>query len=132
VTFSGELGDPIALRPYGAPHHHVRATLARIRDTAGRSSGTADRSRDAADRSRDAADRSRDAADRSRDAADHRRDATPSLDTHLVLITSPFAVAGGRAGMTGHARLYGKRRSLAYAAFYLPLQRLLRMRLWSL
>jgi multidrug efflux pump subunit AcrA (membrane-fusion protein) len=92
-----EVGDPIALRPYGAPHEDVRATIARIRDAADRGGKTA--------------------TDR---------------DARLVLTTSPFAMAHGRAGMTGHARLYGNRRSIAYAVWYLPLQRLLGVRFWSL
>jgi multidrug efflux pump subunit AcrA (membrane-fusion protein) len=69
---------------------------------------------------------------RIRDAADRDDTAATDQDARLVLTTSPFAVAHGRAGMTGHARLYGKRRSLAYTACYLPLQRLFRIRLWSL
>jgi putative peptide zinc metalloprotease protein len=92
-----QVGDAIALRPYGTPHQDVRATLARIRD----------------------------AADRGGKAATDR-------DAPLVLTTSPVAVAHGRAGMTGHARLYGNHRSIAYAACYLPLQRLFRVRFWSL
>lgn len=69
---------------------------------------------------------------RIRDAADRDDTAATDHDARLVLTTSPFAVAHGRTGMTGHARLYGKRRSLAYTACYLPLQRLFRIRLWSL
>jgi multidrug efflux pump subunit AcrA (membrane-fusion protein) len=69
---------------------------------------------------------------RIRDTAVRGGNAATERDARLVLTTSPFAVAQGRAGMTGHARLYGNRRSLAYAVCYLPLLRLFRIRLWSL
>lgn len=49
----------------------------------------------------------------------------------IVAITTPFVLDHPVPGLTGHSRIYGKRRSLAYANFYLPLQRLLRVRLWS-
>lgn len=52
--------------------------------------------------------------------------------TRLVAITSPFALERPTAGLTGHARIHGAERSLAYAHLYLPLQRLVRVRLWSM
>ncbi|MEO7735705.1 MAG: HlyD family secretion protein, partial [Kofleriaceae bacterium] len=50
----------------------------------------------------------------------------------IVAVTTPFATAAGRTGMVGHARLYGRRRSLAYAKLYLPLQRVFRVELWGM
>lgn len=50
----------------------------------------------------------------------------------IVAVTTPFATPVGRAGMVGHARLYGRRHSLAYAKLYLPLERVFRVELWSL
>lgn len=50
----------------------------------------------------------------------------------LVVVTSPFTVERGKAGMSGHARLYGRQRSLAYSKLYLPLQRVVRVTLWAL
>jgi multidrug efflux pump subunit AcrA (membrane-fusion protein) len=52
-------------------------------------------------------------------------------EPRIVAITTPFALDSPISGLTGHARIYGARRSLAYAHLYLPLQRLLRVRLWS-
>jgi multidrug efflux pump subunit AcrA (membrane-fusion protein) len=49
----------------------------------------------------------------------------------VVAITTPFVLDVAVSGLTGHARIYGERRSLAYAHLYLPLQRLLRVRMWS-
>jgi hypothetical protein len=53
-------------------------------------------------------------------------------ERRIVAITSPFALDPPIAGLTGHARIYGEEHSLAYANFYLPLQRLVRVRLWSM
>ena len=50
----------------------------------------------------------------------------------VVLVTTAFALDRPRTGFTGHARVYGARRSLAYSNLYLPLQRLVRVRLWSI
>jgi putative peptide zinc metalloprotease protein len=53
-------------------------------------------------------------------------------DRQIVAVTSPFSVPHGIAGLTGHARVYGNEHSLAYANFYMPFQRIVRVRLWSL
>jgi multidrug resistance efflux pump len=53
-------------------------------------------------------------------------------DERIVVVTSPFAPIRPISGLTGHARIYGEERSLAYANLYLPLQRLIRVRLWSM
>ena len=49
-------------------------------------------------------------------------------ERRLVAITSPFTLERPLPGLTGHARIYGVERSLAYANLYLPLQRLV----WSM
>ena len=64
---------------------------------------------------------------RIRDVAD-----TGAQNGQLTVISSPFALPGGRSGMRGHARIYGKERTLGFAVFYLPLQRLFSIQLWSL
>ncbi len=53
-------------------------------------------------------------------------------EERIVVVTSPFALDRPISGLTGHARVYGAERSLAYAYLYLPLQRLVRVRLWSM
>lgn len=53
-------------------------------------------------------------------------------ERRIVVVTSPFTLEDPVSGLTGHARIYGARRSLAYAHLYLPLQRLVRVRLWSM
>jgi multidrug resistance efflux pump len=53
-------------------------------------------------------------------------------DERIVAVTAPFALERPRSGLTGHARIYGAEHSLAYANLYLPLQRLVRVRLWSM
>ena len=53
-------------------------------------------------------------------------------DRRIVVVTSPFALEHPIAGLTGHARIHGAERSLAYANLYLPVQRLVRVRLWSM
>jgi len=50
----------------------------------------------------------------------------------IVIVTSPFALQHPVSGLTGHARIYGAEHSLAYANLYLPLQRLIHVRLWSM
>lgn len=50
----------------------------------------------------------------------------------IIVVTTPFAFEGGVSGLTGHARIYGEERTLAYAHLYLPLQRLVRIQLWSM
>lgn len=62
------------------------------------------------------------------------REATQSSDgeARVIAVTSPFALAAPISGLSGHARVYGAARSLAYAMLYLPLQRLVRIRLWSM
>jgi hypothetical protein len=52
-------------------------------------------------------------------------------ERRVVAITAPFSLARPVTGLTGHARIHGAEHSLAYASFYLPLQRLFRVRLWS-
>ena len=53
-------------------------------------------------------------------------------EERIVAVTSPFALDRPISGLTGHARIYGAEHSLAYAYLYLPLQRLVRVRLWSM
>jgi putative peptide zinc metalloprotease protein len=53
-------------------------------------------------------------------------------EERIVVVTSPFALDRPLSGLTGHARIYGAEHSLAYANLYLPLQRLVRVRLWSM
>ncbi len=53
-------------------------------------------------------------------------------EQRIVAVTSAFSLERPLTGMTGHARIYGAEYSLAYAYFSLPLQRLLRVRLWSM
>jgi multidrug resistance efflux pump len=53
-------------------------------------------------------------------------------ERQIIGITAPFALDRPITGLTGHARIYGAERSLAYANLYLPLQRLVRVRLWSM
>jgi len=50
----------------------------------------------------------------------------------LLAFTRPFALEGARAGMRGHARIYGERRPLGYTFVFLPLRRLFDVELWSL
>jgi hypothetical protein len=52
-------------------------------------------------------------------------------ERRVVAVTAPFSPDRPISGLTGHARVYGADRSLAYAYLYLPLQRLLRVQLWS-
>lgn len=52
-------------------------------------------------------------------------------ERRVVAVTAPFSPDRPIAGLTGHARVYGADHSLAYANLYLPLQRLLRVQLWS-
>ncbi len=49
-----------------------------------------------------------------------------------MAVTSPFALDRPRSGLTGHARIYGAEHTLAYANVYLLVQRLVRVRLWSM
>ena len=65
--------------------------------------------------------------ERIRDAMDDTGDRQ-----RIVVRTSSFTLQHAITGLTGHARIYGDERSLAYAYLYLPLQRLIRVRLWSL
>jgi len=53
-------------------------------------------------------------------------------ERQIIAVTSPFAPGRPTSRLTGHARIYGVEHSLAYANLYLPLQRLLRVRLWSM
>jgi len=53
-------------------------------------------------------------------------------ERRIVAVTSPFALERPVSGLTGHARIHGAERSLAYAYLYLPMQRLVRVRLWSM
>ncbi len=53
-------------------------------------------------------------------------------EERIIAVTTPFTLAQPISGLTGHARIYGEARSLAYAYLYLPLQRLVRIRLWSM
>lgn len=65
-------------------------------------------------------------------AAPKARDDLEYVDQEIVVVISPFALEHPIAGLTGHARIYGAERSLAYADLYLPVQRLIRVRLWSM
>jgi putative peptide zinc metalloprotease protein len=53
-------------------------------------------------------------------------------EQRIIAISSPFALDRPISGLTGHARIYGAEHSLAYANLYLLLQRLVRVRLWSM
>jgi multidrug efflux pump subunit AcrA (membrane-fusion protein)/Zn-dependent protease len=53
-------------------------------------------------------------------------------DGGFVVVTSPFTLQAARSGMQGHARLYGRKRSLAYAKLWLPLQRVVRVSMWAI
>jgi HlyD family secretion protein len=55
-----------------------------------------------------------------------------AADDELVIVTTGFTAPGAVAGIEGHARMFGRRRSLAYAMLYLPLQRVTRVKLWSI
>lgn len=50
----------------------------------------------------------------------------------LVVVTAPFAMPEGRSGLAGHARIYGRRRSLAYGKLWLPTERVVRVSLWAM
>jgi multidrug resistance efflux pump len=52
-------------------------------------------------------------------------------ERRIVAVTTPFVLEHPVTGLTGHARIYGAEHTLAYAYLYLPLQRLVRIRLWS-
>ena len=73
------------------------------------------------------ADKIRTRVARLRDAAE--RDGN---QTRTVVITEPFATEHQIAGLTGRARIYGTRRSLAYAKLWIPLYRAVNVRFWSL
>ncbi len=49
-----------------------------------------------------------------------------------TVMTAPFTLEHPVSGLSGHARIYGEKRSLAYAVIYLPLRRLIGVQLWSL
>ncbi len=53
-------------------------------------------------------------------------------EERIVAVTAPFELDRPISGLTGHVRIYGAPHSLAYANLYLPLQRLVRVRLWSM
>jgi multidrug efflux pump subunit AcrA (membrane-fusion protein) len=53
-------------------------------------------------------------------------------DNRVVAVTTPFAFERPIAGLSGRARVYGNEHSLAYANFYLPVARIIRVQLWSL
>jgi multidrug efflux pump subunit AcrA (membrane-fusion protein)/Zn-dependent protease len=53
-------------------------------------------------------------------------------DAGFVVVTTPFTLAEARSGMHGHARLYGRKRSLAYAKLWLPFQRVVRVSIWAI
>ncbi|TMQ18983.1 MAG: biotin/lipoyl-binding protein [Deltaproteobacteria bacterium] len=103
-------GDEIELRSLGAPGEAIHCAIARLRDTVHAPNG--------------------------RDGRDDRdpisRAALDAGTGEIVAVTTAFATPIGRAGMIGHARLYGRRRSLAYAKLYLPLERVFRVELWGL
>lgn len=65
---------------------------------------------------------------------DHIREAavTAGDANALVVVTTPFELERPVVGATGHARIYGEERSLAYAKLYLPLERFVRVQLWQL
>lgn len=108
-------GDGVVLRPVGAPDDELDCAIARLRDAA--SATDAPEARDSL-----------------------ARQALAPDPGDLLAVTTRFAVGPARVeakvearvGMTGHARIHGRRRSLAYAHLYLPLQRVFRVRLWSM
>ncbi len=53
-------------------------------------------------------------------------------EMRIVAVTSPFTLDRPLSGLTGHARIYGAEHTLAYANLYLLVQRLVRVRLWSM
>lgn len=53
-------------------------------------------------------------------------------NSRVVAVTTPFAFERPIAGLSGRARVYGNEHSLAYANFYLPVARIIRVQLWSL
>ena len=57
---------------------------------------------------------------------------TSVADNSVVAVTTPFAFERPIAGLSGRARVYGNEHSLAYANFYLPVARIIRVQLWSL
>ncbi len=61
---------------------------------------------------------------------DHMR--SVAAGNELVIVTTPFTAPGAVAGMEGHARMFGRTRSLAYSMLYVPFQRIVRVKLWSM
>ncbi|HEY0251899.1 MAG TPA: HlyD family efflux transporter periplasmic adaptor subunit, partial [Kofleriaceae bacterium] len=53
-------------------------------------------------------------------------------DQLTIVMTAPFTLYHPVSGLTGHARIYGEKRSIAYSVIYLPLRRLIGVQLWSL
>ncbi len=66
---------------------------------------------------------------RIRDVTETQPGAKSSENGTLLVMSSPFRSTKAIVGMAGHARLYGNLRTLAYAHFYLPLQRVFRIKL---
>ena len=96
------VGDKVTLRAAGAPNDEMECQIARIRDRV-----------------------------EARDAA-ARQDRGVDDPEAIMLTTTPFGMTHGKSGMAGHARLYGRRHTLAYAKLYVPLQRVVRVSLWAL
>ena len=53
-------------------------------------------------------------------------------EEHIVVVTSQIQLGRPLVGLTGRARIYGEAHSVAYASFDVPMQRLVRVRLWSM
>jgi hypothetical protein len=49
----------------------------------------------------------------------------PDRDSEMVLYTGPMVHDGWRSGMTGEARIYAPKRSVAYRLLVLPIARLI-------
>lgn len=50
----------------------------------------------------------------------------------VVAVTSTFAMPRAITGLNGHARIYGAERSLAYANFVIPIQRIVNVQIWAM
>lgn len=53
-------------------------------------------------------------------------------EQRVIVVTDAFTTDYPLSGMTGHARIYGEERSLAYSVLYLPIRRLIGVDLFSL
>jgi hypothetical protein len=58
--------------------------------------------------------------------------AQETSSTDYVFVSQPLSVLAAHSGMTGRARIFGKKRSLAYSELYLPMARLFGVHVWSM